>query len=300
MKKYLSKIISVAMLFAVALCVLVAPNSTAQADTGPKPSVRITFKNMGDELCYCTLLSERDSTGPFSVWNGDEDYMIARGIPREVFMAFVNYKDSNGFYFLQFTEQINESKSFVWGYHPPYTFKVLLYFPETNTFVSSDIYEQYAFDSYFAINMKGVDITVTSTEPQLTLTNNYNYFKEFITLICRIAITVAVELGIAWLFRFRGKKVWQCLIITNVVTQLLLNIILNIANYYDGMFMLILVYFLAEFIVFAVEAITYSIALHKLGDPKVPVWKSIVYAFTANLVSFVVGMVLALFLPVIF
>lgn len=288
------------MLFAVALCVLVAPNSTAQADTGPKPSVVVTFKNMGDELCYCTLLSKTETTGPHSVWEGREEDIKYSGLDEESFMAFVNYKDSDGFFFLSFGAQCNENKSFTWGYYPPYTFKILLYFPETNTFVSSDICERYAFDSYFSVEMNGVDITSTHAEPQLTPVNNYNYFKEIVTLICRIAITVAVELGIALLFRFRGKKVWLCLIITNVVTQLLLNIALNIANYYNGMFMLLLVYFLAEFFVFAAEAITYSIVLHKLGDPKVPVWKSIVYALTANLVSFVVGFVLALFLPVLF
>ena len=46
---------------------------TASADTGPKASVRITFENMGDELCYGTLLSEKPSTGPSSVWNGKEE-----------------------------------------------------------------------------------------------------------------------------------------------------------------------------------------------------------------------------------
>ncbi len=48
---------------------------TARADTGPKPSVRITFKNMGDEVCYGTLLSETDSTGPASAWDGDPDHI---------------------------------------------------------------------------------------------------------------------------------------------------------------------------------------------------------------------------------
>ncbi len=36
---------------------------TASADTGPKASVRITFENMGDELCYGTLLSKNPSIG---------------------------------------------------------------------------------------------------------------------------------------------------------------------------------------------------------------------------------------------
>lgn len=300
MKKYSAKMLMVALVFAVALCVLVTPNSTAQADVGPKPSVNIIFKNMGDELCYCTLLSKHETTGPFRVWDGSEEQFEWSGLDREIFMAFVNYKDADGFYFLQVAERCDESKSFSWGYHPPYTFKVLLYYPETNTFVTSDIYERYAFDSYFSVDMQGVDITTTQAAPQLQLKNNYNYFKEIATFICRVIITIAVEMGIAWLFRFRGKKVWLCLLITNVVTQLILNVILNVVNYYDGGLALILVYFFAEFVVLVVEAVTYCIALRKLGEPKVPIWKSLLYAFVANIVSFVSGMALALYLPMLF
>lgn len=300
MKKYWAKILVVAIIFAVALCVLVTPNSTAQADTAPKPSVVVTFKNMGDELCYATLLSESETIGPHSNWNGDEQWIEDSGLDKEIFMAFVNYTDPDGFYFLSFAKQCNESKSFTWGYYPPDTFKLLLYFPETNTFVSSDIYEQYAFDSYFSVDMKGVDTTKTQAQPQLKLQNSYNYFKEIATLICRMAITIALEMGIAWLFRFHGKKVWWCILITNIATQLVLNLILNIVNYYNGIFWLILVYFFAEFVVLFVESVVYSIALLKLGEPKVPVWKSVLYAFVANIVSFIGGMVLAIYLPVLF
>ena len=56
-------IVTVSMIFPI----------TANADMGPKPSVRITFKNLGDELCYGTLLSSKESTGPASAWNGKEE-----------------------------------------------------------------------------------------------------------------------------------------------------------------------------------------------------------------------------------
>lgn len=302
MKKYLAKMLMVAIVFAVALCVLVAPNSTAQANMGPKPSINITFKNMGDELCYCTLLFKNDGTGP-GVWDGSDEQIEHCGLDREIFLAFANYEDSDGFYFGQRASQCNESKSFTWPPHyayPPRTFKVLLYYPETKTFVVSGIYELYAFDSNFSVNMKGVDIATTQAQPQLKLKNNYNYFKEIVTLICRVVLNVAVEMGVAWLFRFRGKKVWLCLLITNVATQLILNVILNVVNYYDGLLTLVFVYFFAEFIVWFVESLTYSIALRKLGEPKVPVWKSLLYAFVANVVSFVAGMALALYLPMLF
>ncbi len=43
---------------------------TASADTGPKPSVKVSFEGLSDELCYGTLLSASKSTGPASVWDG--------------------------------------------------------------------------------------------------------------------------------------------------------------------------------------------------------------------------------------
>ena len=53
---------------AVFLCLslLLACSVTARADTGPKPSVRITFTGLEGESYYGTLLSERSSTGPAS------------------------------------------------------------------------------------------------------------------------------------------------------------------------------------------------------------------------------------------
>lgn len=49
-----------------AVFVVIVLPITANADMGPKASVRIQFENMGDELCYGTLLSEKESIGPAS------------------------------------------------------------------------------------------------------------------------------------------------------------------------------------------------------------------------------------------
>ena len=45
--------------FTVIILVLTTLLSVAvNADMGPKASVRVNFENMGDELCYGTLLSD--------------------------------------------------------------------------------------------------------------------------------------------------------------------------------------------------------------------------------------------------
>lgn len=38
-------------------------------DVGLKPSIHISFEGLGDELCYGTLLSKKDSIGPSSAWD---------------------------------------------------------------------------------------------------------------------------------------------------------------------------------------------------------------------------------------
>ena len=86
-----------------------------RADVGPKPSIHIAFDGLGEELCYGTLLSQNDSTGPSSAWDGTEEH--------------------------------------AWTYYSPKSFKILLYFPEQGVFVTSGIYERYAFDSYYTVDM---------------------------------------------------------------------------------------------------------------------------------------------------
>ena len=74
---------------------------TAKADTGPKPSVRIQFKNMGDDLCYGTLLSKEKGAGPARVWDGTARNGQLYDLDRNIWKAFVDYKDPDGYYFLQ-------------------------------------------------------------------------------------------------------------------------------------------------------------------------------------------------------
>lgn len=292
---------AVAAVTVLALCIMFIPGTSAFADMGPKPSVRLTFINLDDdEECWCTLLSSEESSGPNWAWDGDETVFEYGDINREVFLAFANYCDNDGFYFLQVMAQCNQNKSFTWNYYPPETFKVLLYFPQTDTFVSSPVYQCYAFDSYYSINMARIDTSETFPGPLLSLKISYNYFGEILGLLARVVLTIAVELGVACLFRFRGKKVFLWILIVNIATQLLLNIVLNVTSYLYGDLFMFLVYFFAEFFVFLSEAVTFSVAFARIDDIKAPVWKSILYAFTANTLSFVVGIILALFIPILF
>ena len=113
-----------------------------RADMGPKPSVVIDIEGLTDEVYYGTLLSERPSNGPIDVMSEAELEVKQDEEEYEIWKAFVKYKDVDGYYFLPEIYFCEGSDRFNWGYYPPSPFKVLLYFPEYDTFVASGIYEE--------------------------------------------------------------------------------------------------------------------------------------------------------------
>lgn len=279
---------------------------TVRADTGPKPSVRVHFENMGDELCYGTLLSMTDSTGPYTVWDGDENHIYNYyGLDEEIWRAFAEYEDTNHYYFLQVGWKVSETKELAWTYYPPSRFKILLYYPETDTFIVSGIYEKYAFDSYYTVDMDGVDIGSVehgeeSSAHHISAYRSYNYTLEIISLVARIIITVMIELGVAFLFGFRQKKQFLLLVGINTATQIVLNILLNAINYNSGQQAFVENFIRFELLVFAIEALLYCIIMKKISEAPKKNWFYAVYALVANAVSFGAGIFIAKLIPGIF
>lgn len=295
-------------LFMLLFCMIFAVTAlpiTAKADMGPKPSVRIQFKNMGDDLCYGTLLSREKHAGPARVWDGTARLAQLYDLDRSIWKAFVDYKDSDGYYFLQRGWTVSETGEIAWTYYPPENFKILLYYPETETFVSSESYERYAFDTYYTVDMEGVRIGSVeynenlSTNERINAYRSYNYRKELLSLAVRILLTIAIEMAVALLFGFRQKKQLQILALVNITTQLLLNLLLNIIHYNAGPLAFITSYVFFEVIVFVLEAGLYCRLLKKVSERKEN-WYYVLYSFVANSASFWVGYYLATVLPGIF
>lgn len=287
MKKKILMLVCMLMILSVPL--------TAFADMGPKPSVVIDFQGLEGERYYATLLSKEKSTGPFSTLegNGGEYRRYQEGdAGYEIFEKFAQYKDTDGYYFLQYFQDCSEAQRFSWTYYPPQEFKVLLYFSDTDRFVvSGSSYARYAFDSYF---------TAEPQDGSLRVIPSYDYTAEAISLFVRVVLTIAVELGIALLFGFREKRVFRFIVIINAVTQLALNVILNVINYHMGMLGFLLFYVLLELVIVLVEAVLYAVCLKKRSEKKISAWKPWIYALAANTASFIVGLVLAFWIPDMF
>ena len=272
----------------------------AQADAGPKPSTIIEIEGLEDEVYYGTLLSERESTGPLSVMSEsglaarqkDEDY--------EIWKAFVEHEDKDGYFFLPQITLCQGTDHFGWHYYPPSPFKILLYFPEYDTFVVSEIYEEYAFDSYYKVDLTGVDLKNATSDIVVTATQSYKYGREIIGLLVRIALTLLIELQIARTVGYGEKKQFGFIVVVNVITQVLLNVWLNIVEYRSGFLALMITYFQLEFLIFVIEAVLYATVLPIISEQKARRLPAVGYAFFANLMSFMAGMFVAFVLSLFF
>ena len=285
MKKTLTMLIAFLVLLPV-FC------SVAYADTGPKPSVLIRFTGCQDTPFYATLLSEDKSTGPDSAWDGRPEF--ARYSPGEdgyeIWKKFVDYQDTDGYFFLQNFWDCTESHTLDWTYYPPSPFKILVYFPESDSFLASPIYERYAFHSTYTVDLAAAEDGVIAAKE--------DWHWETISFAFRIIFTVAVELVIALLFGYKQKKVLLLISAANLVTQLLLNLFLNSAMRMTVILFLVLpVYLIAEAIVCALEAVAYKKLFPKLGAPARARGGPVAYAIAANAASFILGVALALVLP---
>lgn len=132
-------------------------------------------------------------------------------------------------------------------------------------------------------------------------------------LVTRIMITVFLEIGVGILFGYRARREIILILVTNIITQIALNILIAIGGMVFGGLGTLIVYFLAEIGVFAAEAVVYEIRLPVLTRTRVNYdggavkegvrydkeparittsGRAVGYAVTANLVSFVIGGIL--------
>ncbi len=291
---------AVAALFLI-FCLFALP-FPAFADTGPKPSVIVTFQNLEQKNCYVTLLAKESESGPHRVYDPAAGNRDAGDAP-EIWQKFVDYKDPDGFHFLQSYQKLGSDGTFRGGYYPPtQEFKILMYFPGDNAFaVSGESYRPYAFESYYTVDASALSVNPVPNGTIFRARESYDYAGEMWSLLARTLITIAVELLIALPFGYRSKQQLGFLALVNVATQFILNILLNLVNYKQGGLLYLFAYILLEFFVLSLEAVVYthSVTLVKYAktDQKL---HPIVYSVVANLASYAAGLALFFCIPEIF
>lgn len=275
----------------VLVCAFLTLGINAFADIGPKPSLTIdvTGDVKGKEY-YIALLS------PHETHYTDEYVDKQPSVWRELygFSLTDEYYIYNSPAVDRVYYGMTGSDSATWGYHPPQEFKILLYFPESGSFIVSEKLEKYAFSSYFTVKVNGDAMTVDKNG------GVRGVLVEIGGLIIRIALTVLIEIGVALGFGYRGKRELRLILIMNIITQILLNALIAFGDYRIGAFGAFLANIVGEIAVLIAEALVYSAKLPKITEQETNSRRALGYAFIANLASFLGGGVLMFLTGLIF
>ena len=102
----------------------------------------------------------------------------------------------------------------------------------------------------------------------------------------RVVLTLALEIGLFYLFRLYTKWNFRVVVIVNLITQIALNVAVNIMQFFSGALAAIFLLFVLEFEILMVEFIAYQILFK---DKKR--WKILLYPVLANAISFACGFI---------
>lgn len=260
-------------LILLALALILLP-ATARADFGPKPFVIITVTNPPEEVYYLDLLTREPGADHCTATEmGDYDAAM---------VALLFSLADEGWY------PMHASEDELWG---------LTAWPD------DDGKEQFNF-SGFANNRRIIVVTesgkVTVSEPitRRTFHTNirYDYAANKIRLFPIVLAyplqfaatcipTLLIEGFLLWLFRFTLKKSGKVFLITNVATQVFLTATLGTVGFYHGALGMLMLEVPIELLILIAEAIVYARCLTEHSK-----LRRVLYAITANLASFLIGL----------
>ena len=117
-------------------------------------------------------------------------------------------------------------------------------------------------------------------------------FRSVLLVSIRLLLTLILEGIIFWLFGFRQKRSWLIFLAINLVTQGILNILLNSGGSLMPSYLIFSLIF-GEIFVFAAEMIAFPIYIKEHKKSCI-----LIYAFIANLISLIAGGYIISVLPV--
>ncbi len=280
MKKILLRSLSILLIFGIFI-------QPIFADMGPKPSVEIEIKGLEEFEYFVTLLGKEKSTGPTQAFDVTKQSIYGQADERyNVLLKMSDYIDNDNFYLLEHVQNCTGINQFKWGYFPPQTFKVLIYVVELDQFFVSDIIERYAFKSTF-------EIEIDLINNEVIVNKAIDYKTIVVSFSARVLLTIIVEMLVTILFGLVLTKKWKIILGMNLITQIVLNVALNLFNYRNGAFSTLIIYFLLEILIVIIESIGYSCLIKDVEKSTL-----VTYTLLANILSFFVGALILSTLPI--
>ncbi len=280
----MKKIYKVFTFLFIFMLTFILTNVKINADTGPKPYVRIEIEG-NCEGYYMTLLSKNESTGPYS--NNPENQSNIDNID----LKFASYHDSDEFYYLYEYADIKDGM-YRWGYYPPITFKILIYDSLNDRFITNnEIYERTKFATELTLTLNE---NITSTNPFVVKESNQYTIRVVIGFFVRLCICLLIEVAIALLFKFKHNQL-KVIVSVNILTQIVLNLALSgvIYNYSYNLLAIVPIYIISEILILVFEFLIYLFLINRVEkENHKKVSLILIYTFVANLSSLLLGFVL--------
>lgn len=298
MKKMLSLL--VAFLFILPTAVL-----TASADAGLKRVLNVTVEG-GESGCYLTFFTASKNWSMHKAFDTDAERKeifdnaldaslsnvyqdnaksFAKQYADQAYRRFKEYQDPDGYVFSGYGDYLNSDGTIV-VYEPPEDFKILLYYPESDTVSASGKLSPFQLKTDFTVKVEDDRITSAYRSAISSPPNTIDVIMMFVSLI----VTIIVELLIALCFLFTKGKQILTVVLVNLVTLPVLNLFLAIINppIYGSLFSF--PYVLFEIAVIIAETLLYLHFLPKYskGSPA-PKRRIITYAIVANLVTYAIA-----------
>ena len=262
------------MIFIMLLISIVVIPTNVFADTGPKPSIDVTIKNLNttnyilDLFVYDKEKAKKDE-GP-SVWGSiglteDEIQELYKlnydgWISSSTRAGLIIFSDCKG----------NKDYHNSFGYFgTPEVYKIVIINKDTGEIKISDKIVRKEFNSEVTVDYNDMKVVETNT----------NIFKTFIIVGLALILTIAIELLIALLFK---TKNYITIAITNLISNVLLQTLLLIftSNYTP-------VFIIGEILVIGSELLVYLLRFKNISK-----CKTVVYTLVSNLTTILVTFLL--------
>ena len=293
---------------------LLIPCIGTEANSGPPSNLRLTIQNVDFDYYLEVLVYQetplsaeqieeaqniRNSYSEDDYWSGD--YRYSNDMPE----MLTTFRDKDGYvsyslFFSRWELFVKSGKDYqnniqytIWV-DPPRQFKLML-IGENNQIIISEVIRMGEYDYRVTWDLEGVslDNTIQYNIGTVTGLTKHPFLRisTYIDFFFRMFVTLAIELGILYLFGFRKNQSYLIALVVNVISQSILTVGTLFSFYLskNSMFAVVLYYIAGEFFIFSSEMIIYGVLLKEK-----PLYIRVIYGFVANLVSMIIGLIATL------
>ncbi len=249
-------------------------------NNGYDQNTRITFYGI-EGTCYGTLLSKTSVSGSWS-----SELAFDLNAPEEVKDFFKEYQDEDYYFYLNYFQDVTDGYLY-WPFYPPEDFKILLYYPDSDTFIVSDEpVSRYALSSTY---------NVTVENGSMSIERNYDYPHAVTNTLIRIFLCTLIPCLVVLLFYKPLKKDYPLIFSSNLLFQILIHSLISFYSYKNGFS--IVEYFMFLWIPHLLFAF-YQGYLYK--NRSVSIGSAYFAALSSQTAAYVTGLLLVDLLPALF